>query len=119
MATTLASGNWIVREGSQATFVSRRSVFLESTASTVPEFRWAILLADGENPRSPSGTAWPAARRGVPSRAFPTCSGRAASCARSSVALTTRWWQRCDLPRRVSASMAARPHFHPHGRGCA
>jgi heme-degrading monooxygenase HmoA len=51
MATTLASGNWIVREGSQAAFVSRRSAFLESTAAAVPGFRWALLLADGENPR--------------------------------------------------------------------
>ncbi|MCU1612746.1 MAG: hypothetical protein JWO98_286 [Frankiales bacterium] len=36
MTTALASGSWLVRDGSQATFVESWSAFLDSTTRSVP-----------------------------------------------------------------------------------
>ena len=51
MTTVFASGNWLMHDGSQATFVERWSAFLDSTTSSVPGLHRAILLADAEDGR--------------------------------------------------------------------
>ena len=51
MTTAFASGSWLVRDGSQATFVERWSAFLDSTTRSVPGLHRAILLADAQGGR--------------------------------------------------------------------
>ena len=51
MSSAFASGNWVVRDGSQAAFVESWSKFLEWTAGDCPGLRWATLLSDQQDGR--------------------------------------------------------------------
>jgi heme-degrading monooxygenase HmoA len=46
-----ASGNWLVKEGSEDDFLSRWTEFLEWTRDNASGFREANLLRDGGDPR--------------------------------------------------------------------
>jgi heme-degrading monooxygenase HmoA len=51
MTTAFASGNWVVRESSEATFVDCWRRFLEWTAGAAPGLHRALLLVDNQDGR--------------------------------------------------------------------
>lgn len=97
MTTTFASGNWLVREGLQATIVERWSKFLEVTTMSVPGLRRAILLADVNDARRFVSVAeWDGPEQRMAWRAQPEFPAALAACR-----------ELCDEFRGVDCSLVA------------